>query len=133
MVTRRGRNLDLSTDVLFGRGSDRLTSGAMLAISTVADVLREQLGGGTVKVNGYTDDEGSQAFNLKLSRERAIAVANALREVYRGDLELRPRGYGEAHPVGDNGTVKGRAKNRRVTIVLPKPCSTASATATPCA
>ena len=119
-VTRRGRNLDLSTDVLFDRASDKLTPRAMLAISTVADVLRMLEGNGTVRVDGHTDNEGSEAFNLRLSQARADAVATALRKVYKGDLQLRPMGYGESRPVGDNATAKGRAKNRRVTIVLPK-------------
>ena len=119
-VTRRGRNLDLSTDVLFAPNSATLTSRARAAIEEVAGVLRRLEADGTVQVNGHTDDEGSAGYNLRLSRERAEAVAAALGARYDGDLELRATGFGEARPVAGNDTEAGRARNRRVTIVLPR-------------
>ncbi len=67
---------------------------------------------------GHTDSVGSDAYNQKLSEQRATAVGNYLasRGVNRERLILT--GAGEQHPVADNGTDAGRAENRRVEITL---------------
>ena len=70
----------------------------------------------TVKVGGYTDNTGDDAANLKLSQDRASAVEREL--VQRGvpDDRIEAEGYGEQHPVADNSTEEGRAKNRRIAL-----------------
>ena len=121
-VTQRGRNLDLSTDVLFDQNRADLTPGAQAALNQVVKLLRQNHVTGRVEVIGYTDDDGSKAYNLDLSRRRAKAVVTALtNRKETGSLTFRSRGVGEDDPVGDNKTETGRAKNRRVTIVLPDP------------
>ena len=69
-----------------------------------------------IDVMGHTDSTGSDAYNLDLSRRRAESVANYLvsRGVSRARIESI--GYGEQHPVADNTTPEGRARNRRVEI-----------------
>ena len=69
-----------------------------------------------VKVGGYTDNTGDDAANLKLSQDRASAVEREL--VSRGiaDDRIEAEGYGEQHPVADNSTEEGRAKNRRIAL-----------------
>lgn len=121
-VVERGNNLDLSTDVLFGRGSAVLNGHARGAIAEVGRVMRARDVRGVVRVNGYTDNLGSAAYGIALSRQRAEAVAAALRPQLRGGrVRMRSRGLGEANPVAGNATEAGRQRNRRVTIVLPKP------------
>jgi outer membrane protein OmpA-like peptidoglycan-associated protein len=121
-VVERGNNLDLSTDVLFDRGSAVLSGRARSAIAEVARVMRARDVRGVVRVNGYTDNLGSAAYGMTLSRQRAEAVAAALRPQLRGvQVTLRSQGLGEANPVASNATETGRQRNRRVTIVLPKP------------
>ena len=70
----------------------------------------------TVKIGGYTDNTGDDAANLKLSQDRASAVEREL--VTRGvpDDRIEAEGYGEQHPVADNATEEGRAKNRRIAL-----------------
>jgi outer membrane protein OmpA-like peptidoglycan-associated protein len=77
---------------------------------------------GTIQINGYTDDLGSAAKNLALSQARALAVAQVLQAGLAGQsVTLAPQGFGQASPVAPNTTDANRARNRRVTIVLPTP------------
>lgn len=69
----------------------------------------------SVKLEGYTDSRGSEAYNQKLSAERAAAVAAILQNVYGiASTRISTQGFGEANPVADNETADGRAQNRRV-------------------
>lgn len=70
-------------------------------------------------VDGHTDSQGADDYNLDLSRRRAAAVVAAL----TGDRGIDPgrlqaRGFGESKPVASNETERGRARNRRVELVL---------------
>ncbi len=70
-------------------------------------------------VEGHTDDRGDPADNQILSRERAEAVMNWLKK----DMILRPDrisavGYGSEKPIAPNNTKEGRAKNRRIDIII---------------
>lgn len=69
-----------------------------------------------IEVAGHTDSMGSDAYNMKLSQQRAEAVRNFL--ISRGVAadRLTAKGYGEAQPVADNATEEGRFKNRRVEL-----------------
>jgi len=70
-----------------------------------------------IEVAGHTDSMGSDAYNMKLSQQRAEAVRNFL--ISRGVSadRLTAKGYGESQPVADNATDEGRFKNRRVELV----------------
>lgn len=70
-----------------------------------------------IEVAGHTDSMGSDAYNMKLSQQRAEAVRNFL--ISRGVAadRLTAKGYGESQPVADNATDEGRFKNRRVELV----------------
>lgn len=66
------------------------------------------------EIGGHTDAQGDDAFNLKLSQQRAEAVKIKLKEAGVEDSRLITRGYGETRPIGSNETPEGRANNRRV-------------------
>jgi len=75
--------------------------------------------GSRVTVEGHTDSFGSDSRNLELSQERAEAV----RRYLLGNAGLQPSlveasGYGESRPVASNDTREGRARNRRIDIVI---------------
>ena len=77
---------------------------------------------GTIQINGYTDNLGSTAYDLALSQARALAVAQVLQAGLAGQqVTLAPQGFGQTSPVAPNTTDPNRARNRRVTIVLPTP------------
>lgn len=67
---------------------------------------------------GYTDNRGSDEHNLELSRRRADAVRAFFAQHGLDVAMMESEGRGEADPVADNETAQGRAKNRRVEIVI---------------
>jgi outer membrane protein OmpA-like peptidoglycan-associated protein len=70
-------------------------------------------------IAGHTDNNGSDGYNIKLSRERANAVSLWLTEnMGIAQERLICSGYGANNPIADNATVEGQAKNRRVEFVL---------------
>ncbi len=69
-----------------------------------------------IEVAGHTDSQGSDAYNLKLSQQRADAVRSYLIEKGVAADRLVAKGYGETKPIADNGTPEGRAENRRVEL-----------------
>lgn len=75
--------------------------------------------GATVAVEGHTDDTGSRAANLTLSKRRASTVAGGLeRRLAWPAGTVATVGHGPDAPVAPNSTVEGRARNRRIDIVI---------------
>jgi outer membrane protein OmpA-like peptidoglycan-associated protein len=118
-VAREGNDIHLIMpgDVTFSTDSADLKSRFFEVLDSVAIVLQEYKST-LVTVAGYTDSTGTTGYNQKLSERRASTVAMYLHS--RGVVKerLAAIGYGEQHPVADNGTAEGRAKNRRVEITL---------------
>ncbi len=72
-----------------------------------------------ITITGHTDAYGSDASNLKLSQDRADAVKNYLLESITIDaMAIEAIGYGESKPIATNETQEGRAKNRRIEVVI---------------
>ncbi|MDW8158604.1 MAG: OmpA family protein, partial [Bacteroidia bacterium] len=71
-----------------------------------------------VKILGHTDSEGSESYNLKLSQERAAAVATYLVQKGIHKSRIQHQGYGESMPLDTNLTPEGRKKNRRTEIEI---------------
>ncbi|MDX1984877.1 MAG: OmpA family protein [Bryobacteraceae bacterium] len=69
-----------------------------------------------IKLGGYTDNTGDPAANLKLSADRANHVMAELVRLGVDAGRLSAEGYGDQHPVGDNATEEGRARNRRISM-----------------
>jgi outer membrane protein OmpA-like peptidoglycan-associated protein len=73
-----------------------------------------------IEVSGHTDATGSEAKNLRLSRDRADAVVQYLAVNHKIPLRrfITPMGYGKTEAVADNTTAAGRAQNRRVEVKM---------------
>lgn len=71
-----------------------------------------------IEIAGYTDARGNEVHNLKLSKNRAIAVMNKLLQRGIHADKLKAMGYGETRPVSDNNTSEGQDKNRRIEFIL---------------
>ncbi|HUH19912.1 OmpA family protein [Albibacterium sp.] len=69
---------------------------------------------GSINVEGYASAEGSDAYNLQLSKDRANAVKNYLVNSGVAASNVNAVGHGEANPVASNATEAGRIQNRRV-------------------
>jgi outer membrane protein OmpA-like peptidoglycan-associated protein len=115
----RGTIITLSGGLLFRSNEATLMPGAEAQLDQVAAAL-VATSDRNVIVEGYTDSEGSTAYNLALSQRRADAVRNYL--VHQGypAARLQAYGIGEGSPIADNSTNAGRANNRRVEIVLER-------------
>ena len=113
--------MTLESDLAFDKNSAELSNAAKAAIAELADQVRAAKLKGTIQIHGYTDSLGSAAHGLELSRQRAQAVAQYLRQSLGGyDIKIAAFGHGENDPIASNATEAGRQKNRRVTITLPK-------------
>lgn len=71
-----------------------------------------------VKLTGYTDNQGSDAYNLALSLKRAKAVAAYLTSKGISGARIVTEGKGSANPVASNDTEEGKAQNRRVEFLI---------------
>lgn len=77
--------------------------------------------GQRVVVEGHTDARGNKESNLALSGRRADAVRDwLLKNSKREPESVEAKGYGDEHPVASNSTAEGRAKNRRIDVVILK-------------
>lgn len=87
-------------------------------IQEVAQFMREYPDTNTL-IEGHTDDVGKDAYNQKLSEQRANAVREVLVSRFGvNSMRLRAIGYGESRPVASNATTTGRTQNRRVVAVV---------------
>jgi outer membrane protein OmpA-like peptidoglycan-associated protein len=86
-------------------------------LNRIAGILMT-LKGYTVAVYGYTDDVGTQAYNLQLSQRRAEAVREFLVQAGISPTIMSAKGFGKADPRVAGGSDQARAANRRVEIAI---------------
>ena len=118
-VSREGNLLAVTFkgDVTFDTNSTVLRPGLQSEINRVAGVLN-QYPNTLVRVEGHTDNKGTDAYNMDLSNRRALAVKNLLVQRGIADSRIEAVGYGETLPVATNDTEAGRQRNRRVEIKI---------------
>ena len=71
-----------------------------------------------VRIEGHTDSQGPDDKNQSLSESRARAVAEYLMANMSVQIAVNSQGYGESRPIASNDTPEGRAKNRRIDVVI---------------
>ncbi|MFI7616481.1 OmpA family protein [Nonomuraea terrae] len=124
--TTRGQEVTvaLTSDVLFAVDKWRLTASARQRLAKVAEKVSAEGAGGVVRIEGHTDDQGADAYNVTLSQRRAQAVLTAMHGLLAdAGVTLRARGYGESRPklpnmVEGKPVAENRAENRRVEITF---------------
>ena len=105
-------------DIHFDTGQSEIKSGSEEALKNIAEYLNAHAGMKFLIV-GHTDNTGDFEDNVKLSEARALAVKDALENSYHVNTgQLKTFGAGPVAPVATNTTEAGRAKNRRVEIVV---------------
>jgi len=120
----RGVALRIRDGVLFESGSDVLIPEArplLQEIGTIAETFADE-----IAIEGHTDDRpihtGRFPSNWELSAARSTAVLRQLSASGTlGEVQASIAGYAESRPVADNDTAAGRARNRRVEIILVTP------------
>jgi len=103
--------------IAFGSDGFSLTPDDQPILTQVADKLKA-CSTAHATINGYTDNSGTEAINIPLSTQRAGTVADFLVAHGVARDQLIVRGLGSMNPVAGNDTAEGRAKNRRVEIVV---------------
>jgi OOP family OmpA-OmpF porin len=99
--------------VQFGTGNANLTKAAKAELDKGAQILKEHPAI-NISIEGYTDNSGTAAGNQKLSEKRAAVVKAYLVKKGISENRMRTSGFGQAKPIADNKTAKGRSANRRV-------------------
>lgn len=119
-ITRMSGNalrVGVASDYSFEIDSAELSFDAQTTFDKIANVLKDY-DKTAIHVVGHTDSTGSEEYNQKLSERRASAVAKYLSGQGVTSLRIVTWGRGESEPVAGNDTRAGRARNRRVDIVL---------------
>src|SRR5690606_924955 len=102
-------------DVLFEYDKYELTADSAGKVKETAELIKQQ--GGNYFVDGFADSNGSDEYNINLSRKRAQAVKDALVKEGIPAETLEVRAFGEQYPKCTNETDEGRQCNRRVVVL----------------
>ncbi|MGF6669262.1 MULTISPECIES: OmpA family protein [Pseudomonas] len=114
--TQRGEVVTFG-DVLFDTGKADLKHGSQRNFEQLAQYLTANPER-KVRIEGFTDDVGSEDFNQRLSERRADAVAFALQQMGISADRLITKGYGKQFPVAGNADARSRQLNRRVEVII---------------
>lgn len=104
-------------DVLFSSGQAMLVEGGRSSLEEVVDLLQTEPDK-KIRVEGHTDSSGDVEANLLLSEQRAQAVLEALVSMGVESDRISSLGMGEDFPIASNEDEDGRARNRRVDVIL---------------
>jgi outer membrane protein OmpA-like peptidoglycan-associated protein len=104
-------------NIFFATASDKLLAKSNTKLNDVVAILNENPSY-KIQIDGHTDDQGKDEYNMDLSNRRAASVKAYLVSKGIAENRLGSTGYGETKPVADNKTAQGRAQNRRVEMTL---------------
>lgn len=115
--TEQGILVNLKNDLLFDTGKAEVKPNAQAQLAQLGQIIAKYPTDHVV-IAGHTDSTGSNAVNESLSENRAAAVKTVLLEQGVRPDQLVTEGFGESKPVASNSSTSGRAKNRRVELVI---------------
>ncbi|MCM4173262.1 OmpA family protein [Arenibacter sp. TNZ] len=120
-VTRVGEGINVTFNedagVYFDTNKSDVKGTSATTLDRMVGILKEYPDT-NILVEGHTDSAGPDDYNLNLSKQRAQSVTNYLTVNGISRNRLTTAWYGEAQPKADNGTAAGKAKNRRVELVI---------------
>jgi chemotaxis protein MotB len=125
-MAEKGLSIIFLAEVLFDSGKAQIKQPALETLNKIATVLKENLGGREIGIEGHTDNEPIKYSGWKSNWELSTARATSVLHYMVDQRGIDPKtvsatGYGEYRPVASNATPEGRRENRRVEIViLPK-------------
>lgn len=105
----------IASKIYFETNSDKLKLISNSQLDDLAQILK-RYDGVNLTIEGHTDSDGEDAYNLTLSQKRTDSVRNYLIGKGIAPERLTAVGYGETRPVATNSTAAGKAKNRRVEL-----------------
>ena len=108
---------DETSGVYFDTNKYNINAASQATLNKLIRVFKEYPDT-NILVVGHTDSQGSEDYNMTLSKNRAYAVTNYLSQNGISKGRLTTNWFGETQPKYDNSTAEGRAKNRRVNIAI---------------
>ena len=105
----------IASNLFFETNSDKLKVASLTQLDDLV-VIMNRYQDAKLLIEGHTDSQGNDEFNLDLSSRRAASVKKYLEDKGINSTRLTTSGLGESKPVADNLTNLGRAKNRRVEL-----------------
>jgi outer membrane protein OmpA-like peptidoglycan-associated protein len=117
-VVVTAREVKLTRSVHFQHDSADILPDSMALIQEIADVMKKRTELRLLEIQGHTDNTGTEAYNQRLSQERAEAVKKALTDLGVEDNRLTAKGYGQSKPILPNTSDGNRARNRRVQLMI---------------
>ncbi|MBO9155255.1 OmpA family protein [Chitinophaga sp. GCM10012297] len=118
IITEDDRRLvrDAIANLEFATGKSNILPKSFASLDRVADLMvRKNL---SLKLAGHTDNVGTEANNMRLSKDRAESVKSYLTGKGVNPSRIEATGYGELQPIATNKTAAGRQKNRRVEFTI---------------
>ena len=123
-VVSGGAQVSIGSDVLFGSGLAKITAAGRKRVAEVARTIKQRYPGSAVQVFGHTDSDPIRRSkwkdNLELSAQRAMAVTRELIKAGVPAKGVETTAMGPHHPIASNSTRGGKAKNRRVVVMVLK-------------
>jgi len=122
-VGERGLVITLANNILFDSGKAKIKEDAYPVLDKIATVIKDKAPDKNIGIEGHTDNVPIKYSSWKSNRELSTARANnvyhyLVKEGRLKPVQLTTIGYGEFQPIAENKTAQGRAKNRRVEIVI---------------
>ncbi len=127
-VVVKREKIEINDKIFFAYDSDRILPQSYDLLDNVAQVINEHTEIPAIFIEGHTDSDGPDDYNLALSDRRAKSVMRYLIDKGVAQDRLKAKGFGETQPIASNDTEEGKAQNRRVEFNIvdqDKPSSSA--------
>jgi outer membrane protein OmpA-like peptidoglycan-associated protein len=112
-----GIKITFASGLMFDSGKSDLRPEAQTNLTDLARILKKY-DDTNILIEGHTDSDGSEEYNLGLSERRAKAVSGYLAIQSVVNARMSTFGYGEGQPIRDNSTPEGKQANRRVEVAI---------------
>jgi OOP family OmpA-OmpF porin len=112
--------IELNEKIQFEFAKAELLPQSKTLLKEVVTIMNDHPEIELIRIEGHTDNDASDRYNLKLSNERAAAVKTYLTSKGVDATRMESKGFGESKPIADNTTEEGREQNRRVEIHIVK-------------
>lgn len=120
LVILRKEKIEIKKQVHFATGRDVILPDSFELLDEVASIILENPQLNRIRIEGHTDSQADDAYNLSLSDRRAQAVMRALIDRGVDSQRMTAVGFGETQPIQNNKSATGRAANRRVEFMIEK-------------
>ncbi len=110
----KGNEVVLAKPITFETGTTKLTKESAEGLLIIKKYLTDKTYISTLRIECHTDNTGVEKTNQTLSEKRSLAVVKALIKLGVDCKRLIAVGFGSTKPIADNGTIEGKAQNRRI-------------------